>query len=39
MWIGIDWGIVGGILLSVAVVLLSILMLYSTPKVATPRRK
>jgi hypothetical protein len=39
MWIGIDWGVVGGILLSVAVILLSILTLYAGPKVSTIRTK
>lgn len=38
-WIGIDWGIVGGILFSAAILLLSMLMLYSGPKVSTARSK
>jgi hypothetical protein len=35
----IDWGIVGGIIVSVAIVLLSILMLYSGPRGSAPRSK
>lgn len=38
-WIEIDWGIVGGILVSAAILLLSMLMLYSGPKESTAGRK